>query len=55
MNVSRRAFMQGAAGLALGTGLSTGPVLADAPTIQIGALADFSGIYNDLLGIGGVG
>lgn len=55
MNVSRRAFMQGTAGLALSTGLSIGPVLANVPTVRIGVLADFSGIYNDLLGMGGVG
>lgn len=55
MTVSRRTFMQGAAGLALGTAFSGRPVLADAPTIKIGVLADFSGIYNDLLGMGGVG
>jgi branched-chain amino acid transport system substrate-binding protein len=51
MSASRRAFLQGSAGLA--AVLAT-PALAQTPTIRIGVLADFSGIYTDLLGPGGV-
>ncbi|MDJ0391265.1 ABC transporter substrate-binding protein [Roseomonas sp. E05] len=51
MSTSRRALLQGTAGLA--AVLAT-PAIAQAPTIRIGVLADFSGIYTDLLGPGGV-
>lgn len=55
MHLSRRTFMRGTAGLALGATAFGRPALAGAPTVRIGVLADFSGIYNDLLGMGGVG
>lgn len=51
MSASRRALLQGAAGFA--AALAT-PALAQAPTLRIGVLADFSGIYTDLLGPPGV-
>lgn len=51
MSASRRTLLQGAAGFA--AVLAT-PALAQAPTIRIGVLADFSGIYTDLLGPPGV-
>lgn len=57
MTVSRRVFLQGAAGLAtaLAAPPLAAPALAQGPVIRIGVLADFSGIYTDLLGRGGVG
>lgn len=51
MSTSRRALLQGSAGLA--AALAT-PAIAQAPTIRIGVLADFSGIYTDMLGPPGV-
>lgn len=58
MSASRRAFLQGGAGIAaaaLTSSTLARPALAQAPTLRIGVLADFSGIYTDLLGPGGVG
>ena len=52
MTVSRRALLQSAVATAT-LGLSSS-VRADAPTVKIGVLADFSGLYNDLLGLPGV-
>ena len=51
MTVQRRAVLLGAAGLGLAR-----PALAQTqtPTVKIGLLADFSGIYQDLLGMPGV-
>jgi len=51
MQVSRRAALAGAAALAA----SAAPrARAQGRTIKIGVLSDFSGIYVDLLGPGGV-
>jgi len=52
MSTSRRLLLQGTAGLA---GVLAAPAIAQPSTIRIGVLADFSGIYTDLLGPGGVG
>ncbi|HEV7873955.1 MAG TPA: twin-arginine translocation signal domain-containing protein, partial [Enterovirga sp.] len=51
MQISRRTLIQGAAALA-GSGLVG--ARAQGQTIKIGVLSDFSGIYIDLLGPGGV-
>ena len=51
MTISRRALVGGATALAASYG---GSARAQAPTIKIGVLSDFSGIYIDLLGPGGV-
>ena len=50
MSIERRALLQ-----AVAAGLAT-PALAQAPlpSVKIGVLADFSGLYNDLLGMPGV-
>jgi branched-chain amino acid transport system substrate-binding protein len=52
MGISRRRVLQGSAGLA--AAIATRSAFAATPTIKIGVLADFSGIYNDLLGQPGV-
>ena len=52
MDFSRRNLMAGSLALA-GTSLAR-PAFAQVPTIKIGVLADFSGLYNDLLGLPGV-
>ncbi|HEY4251962.1 MAG TPA: ABC transporter substrate-binding protein [Roseomonas sp.] len=56
MSTSRRVLLQGGAGLA--AALSAPPLIAPAsaqrPAIRIGMLADFSGIYTDLMGPAGV-
>ena len=53
MDTDRRRLLRGAAGLGLA---ATAPRLARAqgPGIKIGVLADFSGLYTDLLGMPGV-
>lgn len=50
--ITRRSLVVGSAALAAG-GMA-GSAFAQAPTIKIGILADFSGLYNDLLGLPGV-
>jgi branched-chain amino acid transport system substrate-binding protein len=52
IGISRRSLVVGSAALAAG-GIA-GSAFAQAPTIKIGILADFSGLYNDLLGLPGV-
>jgi branched-chain amino acid transport system substrate-binding protein len=52
MSTSRRVLLQGAAGVAA---MLAAPAIAQPPTVRIGVLADFSGIYTDLLGPAGVG
>ncbi|MDB5548751.1 MAG: livK [Tardiphaga sp.] len=52
MDFSRRQLIAGSLALT-GTSLAR-PALAQMPTIKIGVLADFSGLYNDLLGLPGV-
>lgn len=52
MEVSRRSLIAGSFALA-GTAFARS-ALAQVPTIRIGVLADFSGLYNDLLGLPGV-
>ena len=50
-NLTRRSLVLGSAAMAAALAR---PALAQAPTIRIGVLADFSGLYTDLLGIPGV-
>ena len=52
MNFSRRSLVLGSAAVAAGA-LSR-PAFSQTPTIKIGVLADFSGLYTDLLGLPGV-
>ena len=52
MTISRRGLLIGSAVLA--TGVRSRTAVAQVPTIRIGVLADFSGLYNDLLGLPGV-
>lgn len=52
MNISRRRLLAGSACLA--APFISRTAFAQTPTIKIGVLADFSGIYNDLLGLPGV-
>lgn len=56
MTVNRRALLHTAAGSALALSMPIIPSLAQAPPqrIKIGILADFSGLYQDLLGMPGV-
>ena len=52
MRLTRRSVLLGSAGVA--AAMAIRPARSQAPTIKIGVLADFSGIYNDLLGLPGV-
>jgi branched-chain amino acid transport system substrate-binding protein len=52
MNLSRRSLMLGSAAVAAGA--FARPAFSQTPTIKIGVLADFSGVYTDLLGPPGV-
>ena len=52
MEFSRRNFIAGS--FALASAAFARPAFAQVPTIKIGVLADFSGLYNDLLGLPGV-
>ncbi len=52
MTISRRTLLQGTAAVAAAA--VAGPARASASTVRIGVLADFSGIYTDLLGLPGV-
>lgn len=52
MNLSRRSLVLGSAAVAAGTVIR--PAFSQAPSIKIGVLADFSGLYTDLLGLPGV-
>lgn len=56
MMLSRRRLLAGSAALsaALTTPFVSRPAFAQTPTIKIGVLADFSGLYTDLLGLPGV-
>ncbi len=53
MNIDRRSLLQGSAALGLGTAIPRA-ARAQMPSVKIGVLADFSGLYNDLLGLPGV-
>jgi branched-chain amino acid transport system substrate-binding protein len=53
MPIHRRALLRSAAGLGLATTFA-GRARAELPTVKIGVMADFSGIYNDMLGMPGV-
>ncbi|MEE8630273.1 MULTISPECIES: ABC transporter substrate-binding protein [Methylobacterium] len=57
MQISRRALVGGATALAAAWsgGARAQGIGSQGPRIKIGVLADFSGIYTDLLGPGGVG
>jgi branched-chain amino acid transport system substrate-binding protein len=52
MAIHRRALLQGAAGLGLAAAIH--PARAAMPSVKIAVLADFSGIYTDMMGPPGV-
>ena len=54
MTLHRRGVLAGAAGLALAGGWARAQTGAPMPSVKIGVLADFSGLYNDMLGLPGV-
>lgn len=54
MTINRRDVLRYGAGATLASSLSMMPAKAALPNIRIGLLADFSGIYTDLMGPGGV-
>ena len=53
MAIHRRALLQGAAGLGLAAATFR-PARAALPRVKIAVLADFSGIYTDMMGVPGV-
>lgn len=54
MTINRRGFLRYGAGVAAASALPISLAKAANPMVRIGLLADFSGIYTDLMGPGGV-